>query len=37
MECWAFPGEKRVDWRVVDEVVLTEERDKLTAFISIEL
>ena len=24
--CWAFPGEKRVDWRVVDEVLSDHQR-----------
>jgi len=25
--CWAFPGEKRVDWRVVDEVLVDHQRE----------
>lgn len=25
--CWAFPGEKRVDWRVVDEVLADHRRE----------
>ncbi|MGM9451962.1 aminoglycoside phosphotransferase family protein [Legionella bozemanae] len=25
--CWAFPGEKRVDWRVVDEVIADHRRE----------
>ena len=25
--CWAFPGEKRVDWRVVDEVLADHQRE----------
>lgn len=25
--CWAFPGEKRIDWRVVDEVLTDHQRE----------
>ncbi|MBI2785866.1 MAG: aminoglycoside phosphotransferase family protein [Legionella longbeachae] len=25
--CWAFPGEKRIDWRVVDEVIAEHRRE----------
>lgn len=25
--CWAFPGEKRVDWRVVNEVLADHRRE----------
>jgi aminoglycoside phosphotransferase (APT) family kinase protein len=26
--CWAFPGEKRVDWRVIDEILADHQTDK---------
>ncbi len=29
--CWAFPGEKRIDWRVIDEILADHEIDKTTS------
>lgn len=26
--CWAFPGEKRIDWRVIDEILADHQIDK---------
>jgi aminoglycoside phosphotransferase (APT) family kinase protein len=29
--CWAFPGEKRVDWRVIDEILADHQMNKIAS------